>query len=284
MECPCDGNRYQRGAGIWRFLTADRVAYFETFRREYETVRRTEGWGAPDEAYYRALPFEDRTGCLSQLWHVRAQNFQACLERVIQPIERLKKPLHILDVGAGNGWLSYRLAQRGHRVAAIDVLINASDGLGAYIHYDAAFTPVQAEFDRLPFDGDQIDVLIFNGSVHYSIDYEQTMCEALRVMRDDGRLVILDSPVYQHADSGRQMVREREARFERSYGFRSNALPSENYLTYQRLRELELAFKVQWDILGVFHGWRWMLQRWKAQLHQRREAANFPVIVGRRTT
>jgi len=52
----------------------------------------------------------------------------------------------------GRQWLGfpYQLARRKHLVAAIDLLTNTKDGLGAYVHYDASFTPIQADFDALP--------------------------------------------------------------------------------------------------------------------------------------
>lgn len=284
-RCPADGTSYRRVDGIWQFLLPERAAYFRQFIQEYETVRRAEGRGSDDPAYYRALPFEDLTGRFRDDWHIRARSFQTLVEWILPTIEAKRgRPLKILDLGAGNGWLSYRLAGRGHQVAAVDLLTNAFDGLGAHVHYDVAFTPVQAEFDRLPFVGDQVDLAVFNGSLHYSVDYETTLNEALRVLRADGRLVIMDSPVYHDATSGEQMVREREAQFEEAYGFPSNAIPSENYLTYDRLDELAGASGLIWKIIEPFYGWRWASKPWKARLLGRREPAKFVVVVGKRNS
>lgn len=281
QRCPADGTSYRRVAGIWQFLTPQRAAFFRQFIQEYETVRQAEGRGSGDPAYYRALPFHDLTGRFSDDWRIRARSFQALVEGVVTPVEAQRsRPLKVLDLGAGNGWLSYRLAARGHQVAAVDLLTNPFDGLGAHIHYDVAFTPVQAEFDRLPFVGDQVDLAVFNGSLHYALDYATTLAEALRVLRPDGRLVIMDSPVYRDAASGEQMVREREAQFEQMYGFPSNAIPSENYLTYDRLDELAGMLGLDWQIIEPFYGWRWALRPWKARLLRRREPAKFLLIIG----
>ena len=285
QRCPVDETIYECRDGIWRFLTPDRQAYFDRFMREYQIVRQAERRGSTDDGYYRALPFADLSGRFTADWQIRARSFSAFQRDVVQPLENhLQRPLRVIDLGAGNGWLSYRLAQRGHAVAAIDLLTNATDGLGAHVHYDAAFTPIQAEFDRLPFVGDQIDLVIFNASLHYSTHYETTFSEALRVLRSDGLLVILDSPLYRSADSGAQMVREREAAFTRTYGFPSNTLPSENYLTEQRLHELSEMLHLRWTIIQPFYGWRWALRPLKARLRRRREPARFAVIVGRRWT
>ncbi|HSD83686.1 MAG TPA: class I SAM-dependent methyltransferase [Anaerolineae bacterium] len=284
-RCPADHTIYECHDGIWRFLTPDRQAYFDRFMHEYQMVRQAEQRGSRDAAYYRALPFVDLSGRFTSDWRIRARSFNTLQRKVLQPLEQAaKRPLRAIDLGAGNGWLSYRLAQRGHKVAAIDLLTNSLDGLGAYVHYDAAFTPVQAEFDRLPFSENQIDLIIFNASLHYSTHYETTLCEALRVLHPQGQLIILDSPVYRSADSGLQMVREREAAFTRAYGFPSNALASENYLTDQRLHDLAETLHLHWKFVRPFYGWRWLWRPLTARLRRRREPARFAVIVGQRWT
>ncbi len=281
QRCPRDGHVYEQCENIWRFLTPDRQAYYAPFMREYQIVRQAEQRGSPDAAYYRALPFQDVTGRFSHDWQIRAQSFRTLERGVARPLEQeLNRALHIVDLGAGNGWLSYRLAQCGYDVAAVDLLVNPSDGLGAYAYYDVVFTPIQADFDQLPFVEAQADLVIFNASLHYSANYETTLREALRVLRPNGRMVILDSPVYRSANSGAQMVREREAAFTQKYGFPSNALPSENYLTRQRLESLAQTLRVRWRFIRPFYGWHWALRPWKARLLRHREPAQFFVIVG----
>ena len=285
QRCPTDELIYERHDGIWRFLTPDRETHYAQFMRDYQRVREAEGRGSAEATYYRALPFDDLSGRFTTDWQVRSRSFNAFVQKVLKSREHeLDRPLRILDLGAGNGWLSYRLAQRGHIVAAIDLLLNPQDGLGTYVHYDATFTPVQAEFDRLPFDDAQFDLTIFNASLHYAVNYETTLCEALRVLHPGGQIVVLDSPVYRTSSSGAQMVREREAAFTQAYGFPSNALPSENYLTYQRLHELAEALHVRWKFIQPFYGWRWRLRPLVARLRGRREPARFAVMVGQRWT
>jgi SAM-dependent methyltransferase len=260
LACPTEGIAYECCEGIWRFLTSKRQAQYEQFMREYQIVRRAEQRGSTDSAYYRALPFVDLTGRFSHDWQIRSRSYRAFERYSLLPLERtVHRPLHVLDLGAGNGWLSYRLAQRGHAAAAVDLTTDALDGLGAYVHYDAAYVSIQADFDHLPLLDEQVDMVIFNASLHYSTNYQVTLSEALRVLRASGQVVILDSPVYRSPDSGRQMVREREVAFERQYGFPSNAIPSENYLTYQRLRILAETLDVDWRFVRPFYGWDWVI-------------------------
>ena len=62
VRCSLDGLTFGREAGIWRFLPPERAAALAQFRQEYETVRRSEGRGSDDPAFYRALPFVGGNG------------------------------------------------------------------------------------------------------------------------------------------------------------------------------------------------------------------------------
>ena len=278
--CPKDGLVFSKENGIWCFLPPDRQGYYRQFIQEYEFIRQAEGRASSDSAYYRALPFRDLTGRWQKDWSIRSRSFESLIQHTVGSLEKNSPTMKILDLGAGNGWLSYQLSRRGHQVAAVDILTNDFDGLGTYIHYDSSRIPVQAEFDHLPFIDSEIDLIIFNASFHYSMDYTVTLKEALRILTDTGTLVILDSPVYRDPSSGHQMVREREAQFELRYGFASNAIPSENFLTYQRLRELAVEVGLRWRIFFPFYGIRWSVRPWFARLRGRREPARFALITG----
>ena len=283
------------------------------FAREYRTVRRAEGWGSRDGAYYRSLPFKDLTGRFPTIWRIRARSYATFVRHVLEPLEGesespplsktglpegaavahsragaphtgagARRSLRILDVGAGSGWLAYRLALRGHTVVAVDLLDDPLDGLGAKKHYGSGFAAVLAEYDRLPLGSQHVDIVVFNASLHYSTDYETTLREALRVLRKQGTLVILDSPTYTDPTSGARMVQERRRRFLAAYGFASDALPSEHYLTHARLESLAKARGILWKIHQPGLDWRTALGRAVGGLRARREPARFPVIVGRR--
>ncbi|MFQ5400753.1 MAG: methyltransferase domain-containing protein [Anaerolineae bacterium] len=285
-QCPQDGQTYRRVDGIWQLLRPDRAPLFAQFIHEYETIRTAEGRGSNDPAYYRALPFADLSGKMTADWAIRAQSFTTLLEQVIRPLENRQpaavRPLRILDLGAGNSWLSYRLAKRGHHLAAVDLTVNHFDGLGAHTMYDADFLPIQAEFDHLPFTHSQVNLVIFNASLHYSADYAATLREAWRVAGPGGVVAVVDTPLYHDPASGAQMVREREAQFQERYGFPSNALPNENYLTYRRLDALAAELGLRRQLLWPVPRWRWAVRRLRTRLRGRREPAQFPLIVLRR--
>jgi len=275
LDCPDDGVAFVCEDGVWRFLAPDRLDDVRRFRERYDPVRRGEGWGSTDSAYYRALPFRDTTGLFPALWHIRAQSYRALQEHVLTD-----GPQRVVDLGAGNGWLANRLTLAGHTVAGVDLRVDEVDGLGAHRHYDATFLSLQAEFDAVPLASAQMDVVVYNGAFHYANDYEQTLREALRLLRPGGRIVIMDSPVYGDGGSGERMVQEQEESFAARFGVRGDALSHEGYLTFDRLDDLAAALSLTWALVRPAHGWRWALRPWLARMRGGREPAAFPLVIG----
>jgi SAM-dependent methyltransferase len=287
VTCPKDGLEFWNVDGIWRFLLPESEAHYARFIADYEAIRHAEGRGSLSEKYYRALPFKDLSGRFRSDWFIRARSYNVLVRNVLTRLQNpLERALKILDLGAGNGWLSNRLASQGDRVIAVDLLLNEQDGLGAWKNYERSehsFTPVQAEFNHLPIMDRFADAVIFNASFHYSENYAATLTEALRVLSPRGLIVIMDSPVYRRASSGEQMVKERETQFRQKYGFASDSLQSENFLTYARLDELAKELRLKWKRITPFYGLGWALRPFAAALLRRREPAKFHLIVGKKS-
>lgn len=281
LRCEMCGQIYACEDRIWRFLLPERLEYFRVFIDDYQLVRRAEGRIRQDQQYFRQLPFADISDDKANIWKIRAASYRAFVQRVLAPMEgETKAALRCIDLGAGNSWLSNRLVERGHLAAAVDLLTNDWDGLGALSHYKTWYLPLQAEFDRLPLVDQQCDLVIYNSSFHYSTDYSVSLSEALRVLKPAGKIVILDTPVYNSAESGKQMVREREQQFVELAGIPSNSLPSENYLTVDRIRELSDNLSIRWKFIRPFYGIRWAAKPWFNRLIGRREPAMFYLLVG----
>ncbi len=273
--CSQDRLAFHKVDGIWRFLLPERVEYYSRFIRDYETIRRSEGRGSADPEYYRTLPYHSTSD-----WRIRAASFNAFIDKVLRPIEKGRSVANILDLGAGNSWLSNRLASRGHDLVAVDLTVNDFDGLGCYRFYESTFLSVQAEFDHLPFADRSADIVLYNASLHYSADYEKTLSESLRLLDAGGKVVILDSPVYRDPSSGLNMVREREEQFVRQYGFPSDNLKSENFLTYKRMIDLGSKLGIIWRHIRPYYGFHWLTRPWLARILGRREPAEFGLWVG----
>jgi SAM-dependent methyltransferase len=269
--------------GIVRALDPDRLAHYAGFIADYEHIRAAEGRGSRDKSYYLALPHRDTTGNNSDQWKIRARSYDYLIRRVLN---QLADGEAVLDLGAGNCWLSFKLAMRGYRPVAVDLLTNSQDGLGAAIHYDhelgSIISRFQAELNCLPFEDEQFDVVIFNASFHYSEDYEITLREAFRCLKPDGLLVVSDTPWYSREESGKQMIAERRAYFRGRFCTASDSMESQEFLTDERLRSLAAALPIRWVVHRPWYGWQWAMRPWVARLRKRREPSKFRIYVARK--
>ena len=282
----CTACRFQllNDGGIWRALPPERQAYFDRFMREYQAVREAEGRGSKTAEYYWAIPYKDLSGCNGQQWAIRARSYRLLEQQILPQIEREgARSLRILDLGAGNGWLSYRMAVRGHAPVAVDLAASEMDGLAAARHFRSKlpllFPRFQAEVDRLPFAADQFDLAIFNASFHYSENYSRTLGETIRCLRPGGVVIVADTAWYKGDESGRQMLAERRRAFTERYGFPSDAIASLEYLTDHHLAALEEQFGIRWRIYSPFYGLKWAMRPFIAKLKGTRQPSRFRIYV-----
>lgn len=289
LSLPCEGCHFRLDTheGIWRALPQERARYYSRFIADYEMIRAAEGRGSQNAEYYLALPYKDISGKNQAQWRIRSRTYSYLAKRILPKIKaRAGANARVLDVGAGNGWMSYRLAQMGFRPVAVDLLINDQDGLGAAKHYrqhlPEMFPRLQAESTRLPFASGQFDAVIFNASFHYAENYQSTLLEALRCLKNGGTIVLADSPWYAKESSGKQMLAERHTAFLRRFRTPSNSIPSLEFLTDARLNELEQTLGIQWERHIPFYGFRWAMRPWIARLRDRREPASFRIYTARK--
>ena len=265
---------------------------YEMFLQNYRRIRHNQGWGSDSSAYYRQLPEVSADDHQYDIWKARQVHFNALMSHIIVPLElRLPQPPNIIDLGAGNGWLSHRLtATRNHlhhrsgctSVTAVDINVDNEDGLGAWRHYGNSaktVTLLQADFNHLPVASGTYDLAIFNGAFHYSADKELSLSEALRILKPDGILVIMDSPLYQHASAGRAVMRAREADYLARYGTSNILNNTEAFITQHDLESFRRNLGVTLDVVWPISRGRRIVRQLKTKLCLRREAAQFPLIV-----
>jgi SAM-dependent methyltransferase len=177
-----------------------------------------------------------------------------------------------------------RLVELGHRVAAVDVNLDAEDGLaGSNVLIEVGRLPrAEAEMEALPLEPSRFDLVLAVGSLHHQSQLTRTLVELRRVTQRNGLLLVLDSPVYRRRGDGEAQVARRMKLQGRRYGI---AVPRESQPGYLVRGELVSLFAGAGWTLEV-HGWPTPPQEWAGDalsllLGGRREP-RFPILLARR--
>ncbi|MGE5344607.1 MAG: class I SAM-dependent methyltransferase [Acidithiobacillales bacterium] len=251
----------------------------------YAALRRSEGRGGSASARL-ALPYVT-TGPVAVQWRVRARTYDRFVGEVLAPLERsIGRPLAILDLGAGDGWLSARMAERGHFALAFDIRLDAVDGLGAGADFarriGRGFARVAAPFDALPVGDAAFDLAVFNASLHYASDLSRALAEARRAVRTGGRIAILDSPFYRRPEAGEAMVREKERRTRETFPDLADgllALRTIEYLTPERLAAAASPLGLDFRRIRVRYPLSYELRGLRALVRRERPPSRFDLWV-----
>jgi SAM-dependent methyltransferase len=278
LFCAVEGRWFATERGVHRLLPDDRRREILPFLELYQRVRRDEGWRAS-----RELPCVHGGHPHAAVWRERAPRFREGMRLAAAALG--PGPWRVLDAGAGCGWASVRLIEKGHRVVAVDVNLDDDDGLpaaGRLLADSASLERAEAEMEALPVEAGAFDLVLAGASLHYATRLVRTLVELRRVTRRGGALLVLDSPVYRMRRDGEAMVAERMDEQARRYGVR---LPRESQSGYLVLGELADLFHGSGWSLEV-HGWPGRFREWARDVieigRRGRRTARFPILLGRR--
>jgi SAM-dependent methyltransferase len=278
LFCRAEGRWFATQDGVHRLLPEARRRELLPAVEMYQRVRRDEGWRAEP-----GLPEVPAAHPHSRRWRSRgAALHQAC---ALATARLGPGPWRVLEVGAGCCWAGVRLADAGHRVAAIDLNLDPDDGLRAAERVSpsaAMLLRAEAEMEALPVEPASFDLVLAADSLHHAPRLARTLVELRRVTRREGMLVVLDSPVYRRREDGEAVVAERMRAQARRYGVPMDRDRQPGYLVAGELAGL---FRSAGWSLEV-HGWPGPAGDWGRALldvlrHGRR-TARFPILLARR--
>lgn len=264
--CPKDGLTFPVEDGIWRMIPPDQQAAADAYAERYRTRRESQGWGRLEALQMAALPDISPPGWDKIYWPVRRQSYRALTSWLKKFGDSYDRPLRVVDMGAGVGWLASRLAVLGHDLVALD--INCDDAFGLQAadrlrrELSADMSLVQGDIEKPPFQQASVDLLIYNASLHYASDVKGCLAHAATILQEGGGLVIMDSPISRGPVT---------AVYEASPGDETSGDNNANRRLGRHLPRVEVTEALSeagfsYDISRVRRGLRWQLRQWRTRL------------------
>jgi len=152
----------------------------------YLNLRVAEGRLHPDEQV-TALPDISAGHPHHSEWKIRKETLKR-MQAILG-----NKPLSILEIGCGNGWLCKRLSDAGHKLSGADINLHE-------LQQASRLFP-ECEFyycDIFNWKGHRFDVVIFAASIQYFPDLNALITLVRgNFLYPHGYILVADSPVYE---------------------------------------------------------------------------------------
>ena len=140
---------------------------------------------------------------------------------------------NVADIGSGEGALTLSLARFCRQVVAVDVsprMLMTLEAKAEEAGLSDRVRTVEGELERLPLEASEMDAVFLSQSLHHASQPEVAICEAARVLKPGGLLVVLDLVAHEQ-----EWVREQYA--DLWLGFEPDRLTK--YFTNSGLEPLE---------------------------------------------
>jgi ubiquinone/menaquinone biosynthesis C-methylase UbiE len=182
------------------------------FEEIYIASRQSENRVYSDEQVAQ-LPFINPHHIHYDEWQARKRSS----DRLKSYLGNKNKPLSILEIGCGNGWLSAKLAGlKNSTVTGID--INKTEVSQARRVFSGvtniSFNP--GGLKDIP-SGKKFDVIVFAASIQYFPSFERAIRDAFSFLNDSGEIHILDSHFYYPNEL--ESAKQRSLEYYHSTGF-----------------------------------------------------------------
>lgn len=182
------------------------------FEALYLAVRQNENRIYSNEALTR-LPEISPADPHYKEWQAR----KASSDRLVKYLAAKRKPLKILEIGCGNGWLCNKLSKiRGSSVVGLDINMGELRQASEVFTADNLFF-VYGDLRRTAFSAGKFDVIIFASSLQYFPTVQEILSVALQQLAPPGEIHIIDTNFY--GESEITAARQRSRVYYSSLGF-----------------------------------------------------------------
>ena len=123
---------------------------------------------------------------------MRASFFPEKVREKAFSLAQLEPGRTALDIGAGTGFVTEGLVRLGLKVIAIDQSWSMIEQMKSKFGNESGIEYRQADGEFLPLDGGSVDYAFANMYLHHTESPARAIVEAVRVLRDGGKLIVTD--------------------------------------------------------------------------------------------
>lgn len=180
---------------------------YREFERLYLAIRQTEGRILTVE---QLRHFPDISGFpYPDEWKVRLKSAKSLAKHI-------KGVQEILEIGCGNGWLSYFLALKGHHVTGLDInLFELEQAATAFNLPNLIFVYEDIFESNLPRGA--FSHIIFSSSIQYFPSISDLFEAVFPLLNREGQIHIINSPIYEASEV--RQAQERSQKYYKQLGF-----------------------------------------------------------------
>ena len=162
-------------------------------------------------------------------WNIRKRS----VRRLLAYLSKKQKPLNILEIGCGNGWLAAKLAGMTNAdVTGLDINnIEINQAKAVFKRENLRF--INNSFNPGDFKHTKFDVVIFAASIQYFANLQSIIWEVQSCLAGDGEIHILDTNFYSAEGAG--MAAKRTLTYYANMGYPKMA----DYYFHHQLADLE---------------------------------------------
>jgi SAM-dependent methyltransferase len=210
--------------------TRDSVHPNREFEQLYVDLRRSESRIYSDEEV-AWLPDINEDHPYKTEWDIR----KSSCEKLVRYLETKSQPLKILEVGCGNGWLSYQLSQiDSSYVIGLDVNLCELQQAERVFMAISNLAFVYGDIDSACLGNQKFDVVVFAAAIQYFNSLGEIVAKIFERLNKKGEIHIIDSHFYSVEEQDAARRRSREYFIARGFG------RMEDFYFHHSLEELKV--------------------------------------------
>ena len=189
----------------------------EDFEKLYIACRKKENRFYTDEQAAQ-LPQIEPSHIHYPEWEMRKRS----TTRLKICLENKNKPLTVLEVGCGNGWLSAGLATiKDSVITGVDINKTELEQAQRVFYKIKNVSFIEGDIRTIDFKNIKFDVIIFAASIQYFPSVKEIIQAALSLLNEGGEIHILDSYLYEMSET--ENARKRSLSYYHSLGYEEMA-------------------------------------------------------------